>query len=197
MNASTNNEWCRTQDLDEANRLLDAAGWAMGADGVRAKDGERLSVLYQTSTNSVSQAAQALIKQWWNQIGVEVELRSIDPGVYFGGDPGSPDTFQKFYADVEMYGQQFDGTDPEKYLGDWVCAEVPSPETQWQGGNVSRWCSPEFDVRLADLARDRRASRSARGSSSSSTTWWLRRRRSSRSCIAGGCRRNRTGSAAW
>ena len=110
-------------------------------------------MLYQTSTNSVRQAAQALIKQWWNQVGVEVELRSIDPGVYFGGDPGSPDTFQKFYADVEMYAQQFDGTDPEKYLGDWVCAEFPSPETQWQGGNVSRWCSPEFDARMADLAR--------------------------------------------
>ena len=153
INASTNNDWCRTQDLDEANRLLDAAGWAMGADGVRAKEGERLSVLYQTSTNSVRQAAQALVKQWWNEIGVEVELRSIDPGVYFGGDPGSPDTFQKFYADVEMYGQQFDGTDPEKYLGDWVCAEIPSPETQWQGGNTSRWCSPAFDARMADLAK--------------------------------------------
>ena len=72
----------------------------MDADGVREKDGERLSVLFQASTNAVRQAAQALIKSWWNAIGVEVELRNIDASVFFGGDPGSPDTFEKFYADA-------------------------------------------------------------------------------------------------
>ena len=141
INASTNNDWCMKQDMAQADKLLDEAGWVMGSDGVREKDGKRLSVLYQTSTNSVRQAAQALIKQWWNELGVEVELRNIDAGVFFGADPGSPDTLQKFYADVEMYANNFDGTDPEKYLGDWVCAEIPRPETQWQGGNTSRFCS--------------------------------------------------------
>ena len=123
----------------------------MGGDGVREKDGERLSILYQTSTNSVRQGAQALIKQWWNEIGVEVELRNIDAGVFFGGDAGSPDTLQKFYADVEMYANNFEGTDAEKYLGDWVCSEFPSPEDQWQGGNTSRWCSEEFDALHAKM----------------------------------------------
>jgi peptide/nickel transport system substrate-binding protein len=146
FNASPNNEWCTAQNVEEANRLLDEAGWTMGSDGVRSKDGVRFSILYQSSTNSVRQAAQALIKQWWNEIGVEVELRNIDAGVFFGGDPGSPDTFQKFYADVQMYANNFDGTDPEKYLGDWVCSEIPGPENQWQGGNVSRWCSEEYDA---------------------------------------------------
>ena len=152
-NASTNNDWCKTQDIAEANRLLDEAGWVMGSDGVRTKDGQRLSLLYQTSTNSVRQAAQALIKQDWAQIGVDAELRNIDAGVFFGGDPGSPDTFQKFFADVQMYANNFDGTDAEKYLGDWVCSEFPRPETQWQGANISRWCSPEFDALHAKLAQ--------------------------------------------
>lgn len=150
-NASPNNEACLTQDIDEANRLLDEAGWEMGGDGVRTKDGERLSLLFQTSTNSVRQAAQALIKQWWQQIGVETELRNVDSGVFFGGDPGSPDTFQKFYADVQEYANNFDGTDPEKYLGDWVCDEIPGPDSQWQGGNISRWCSDEFDALHAEM----------------------------------------------
>ena len=57
--ASTANDWCRTQDVEEANRLLDEAGWARGSDGVRAKDGVTLSILYQTSTNSVRQGTQA------------------------------------------------------------------------------------------------------------------------------------------
>jgi peptide/nickel transport system substrate-binding protein len=152
MNASTNSDWCLKQDIEEANRLLDAAGWVMGPDGVRTKDGRRFSILYQTSTNSVRQAAQALIKQWWNEVGVEVELRNIDAGVFFGGDPGSPDTFQKFYADVEMYANEFDGTDPEKYLGEWTCGDIPSPETQWQGNNISRFCTEEFDQLHATLS---------------------------------------------
>jgi peptide/nickel transport system substrate-binding protein len=152
-NASPNNDWCKTQDLDEANRLLDEAGYARGSDGIREKDGVRLSVLYQTSTNSVRQAAQALIKQWWEEIGVETELRNIDAGVFFGADPGSPDTLQKFYADVEMYANNFDGTDPERYLGDWVCSEIPRPETQWQGGNTSRFCSEEFDALHAEMGK--------------------------------------------
>lgn len=100
--ASDNTE-CLTQDIDGAKAMLDAAGWVdSDGDGVRDKDGVKLSILYQTSTNAVRQDFQALIKDWWNQIGVEVELRNLDASVFFGGDPGSPDTFQKFYADVEM-----------------------------------------------------------------------------------------------
>jgi peptide/nickel transport system substrate-binding protein len=152
INASTNNGWCEKQDMEQAKKLLDDDGWAMGSDGVRTKDGMRLSILYQTSTNSVRQAAQALIKQWWNELGVEVELRNIDAGVFFGADPGSPDTLQKFYADVEMFANNFDGTDPEKYYGDWVCDEFPRPESQWQGGNYSRWCNPDYDALLAQMA---------------------------------------------
>ncbi|MDE0105103.1 MAG: peptide ABC transporter substrate-binding protein, partial [Bryobacterales bacterium] len=59
--ASTANDECKTPNVDEANRILDEAGWAHGSDGVRAKDGVRLSILYQTSTNSVRQGTQALI----------------------------------------------------------------------------------------------------------------------------------------
>jgi peptide/nickel transport system substrate-binding protein len=153
INASKNNGWCESQDMAQAMQLLDDAGWTMGSDGVREKDGARLSILYQTSTNSVRQAAQALIKQWWNELGVEVELRNIDAGVFFGADPGSPDTLQKFYADVEMYANNFDGTDPEKYYGDWVCDQAPRPETQWQGGNTSRFCSEAFDALHAKMGQ--------------------------------------------
>ncbi|PZQ49457.1 MAG: peptide ABC transporter [Rhodovulum sulfidophilum] len=149
---SPNNTWCLKQDLEQANKLLDEAGWTMGPSGVREKDGKKLSVLYQTSVNSVRQAAQALIKQWWNEIGVEVELRQIDPAVFFGGDPGSPDTLQKFFADVEMYADNFEGTDAERYLGQWVCDEIPSPEDAWQGGNTSRFCDPAYDALRAEMA---------------------------------------------
>jgi len=142
---------CDKQDIDGANAMLDAAGWAMGADGVRAKDGVRLSYLYQTSTNAVRQDFQALIKQWFSQIGIETELRNLNASVFFGGDAGSPDTFQKFYADLEMYANTFNGTDPQAYLGNGLCDNAPSPASQWQGENISRFCDAEYDALYATL----------------------------------------------
>jgi len=151
--ASTANDWCKTQDVAAANKLLDDAGWARGSDGVRAKDGVRLSILYQTSTNSVRQATQALIKQMWQAIGVETELRNISASVFFGGDQSSPDTFQKFFADIEMYTNNFDGTDPEKYMARWTCSEIPGPEKQWVGSNMPRYCDPAYDALVAEMGQ--------------------------------------------
>ncbi|MDH5797052.1 MAG: peptide ABC transporter substrate-binding protein [Paracoccaceae bacterium] len=150
---ASGNTDCLTQDIAGANAMLDAAGWAMGSDGVRAKDGVRLSILYQTSTNAVRQDFQALIKQWWSEIGVETELRNLDASVFFGGDPGSPDTFQKFYADVEMYANNFDGTDPQAYLSAYRCGGEPKPESQWQGENINRFCDPAYDALIDELSR--------------------------------------------
>jgi peptide/nickel transport system substrate-binding protein len=150
--ASSANDDCLVQDIAQANAILDEAGWVMGADGVRAKDGERLSVLYQTSTNAVRQDFQALIKQWWSEIGVETELRNINASVFFGSDPGSPDTFQKFFADVEMFTNNFDGTDPETYMAGWACDQAPRPETQWQGNNMPRFCDERYEALIAEMA---------------------------------------------
>lgn len=144
---------CDTQDIAGANAMLDAAGIVdTDGDGVREKDGVPLKILYQTSTNAVRQDFQALIKQWFSEIGIETELRNLDASVFFGGDPGSPDTFQKFYADIEMYANTFDGTDPQAYLGNGLCDKAPSPATQWQGENISRFCMPEYDALHAKLA---------------------------------------------
>lgn len=151
--ASTANDECKAQNVDEANRILDEAGWMRGDDGVRAKDGVRLSILYQTSTNSVRQGTQALVKQMWEQIGVETELRNIDAAVFFGGDPASPDTYMKFYADLQMYTNNFSGTDPESYMANWACSEIPGPENQWLGNNIQRSCTAEYDALVAQMSQ--------------------------------------------
>jgi peptide/nickel transport system substrate-binding protein len=147
-------EGCDVQDIDGAKALLDGAGIVdTDGDGVREHNGAPLSILYQTSTNAVRQDFQALIKEWWEQIGFEVELRNVDASVFFGGDAGSPDTFQKFYADVQMYANTFNGTDPQSYLGNGLCGNAPRPETQWQGENISRFCMEEFDALHAELTK--------------------------------------------
>ena len=145
---------CDTQDLEGAKQMLEDAGYTdSDGDGVReTPDGEKMSILYQSSTNAVRQDFQALIKQWWEEIGIETELRNVDASVFFGGDPGSPDTFQKFYADVEMYANNFPGTDPQAYLANGLCDNAPTPTTQWQGENVTRFCMPEYDELWQQLA---------------------------------------------
>ncbi len=73
------------------------------------------------------------------------------PRSIFGGDPGSPDTFQKFYADVEMYANNFTGTDPQTYLAQYTCSKAPKPESQWQGENINRYCDANYDKLVAEL----------------------------------------------
>jgi peptide/nickel transport system substrate-binding protein len=148
---ASDNQDCMTHDIEGAKALLEEAGWTVGAGGIREKDGKKLSLLFQTSSNAVRQDFQALIKQWWSEIGVETELKVVDASVFFGGDPGSPDTFQKFFADVEMYANNFDGTDPEAYLAEHTCGKAPRPETQWQGENINRYCDPAYDALVAEL----------------------------------------------
>jgi len=144
-NASPNNT-C-DQDIEGAIALLDEAGIVdSDGDGIREYEGTPLVVTYQTSTNAVRQSTQALIKQWWAEIGIETELRNIDASVFFGGDPGSPDTFQKFYADVEMFTSGASSPDMEAFLSSYLCGADPSPENGWTGANTMRWCDEEYDA---------------------------------------------------
>ena len=151
--ASDANDECKTQNVDEANRILDEAGWVRGSDGIRAKNGVRISILYQTSTNSVRQGTQAFIKEMWKAIGVETELRNLSASVFFGGDPASPDTYQKFYADIEMYTNTFSGTDPETYMANWTCKQVSRRSNTWGGGNMPRWCNPDYDALSTEMSK--------------------------------------------
>ncbi|MEM6528796.1 MAG: peptide ABC transporter substrate-binding protein, partial [Chloroflexota bacterium] len=65
--------------------------------------------------------------------------------VFFGGDPASPDTYQKFYADVEMFTSGTSGTDAESFMVRWVCGEAPAPDNNWLGRNVPRFCDSAYD----------------------------------------------------
>ena len=47
----------------------------------------------------------------------------------------------------------FSGTDPEGYMSDWICAEMPSPANGWLGNNISRFCMEEYDALVAQMAQ--------------------------------------------
>lgn len=147
------NKVCLKQDIQGAKQLLEEAGWKPAADGTREKDGKKLKLVFQAPTNAVRQQFQAIIKQWWNQIGVDVELRNINASVFFGSDPGNPDTYQRFYADVEMFAYFFAGTDPGSYVASNTCEKAPAPVNQWQGANPTRYCNKEYDALIAELGK--------------------------------------------
>ena len=148
---STANDDCLVQDIEGANALLDDAGIVdSDGDGVREYNGMPLSVRYQTSTNTVRQKTQALVKQWWGQIGIETELLNHDASVFFGGDPNSPDTYQKFFTDVQMY-TTAPTIDPQVHLGQWQCQYIPTPDNAWGGGNIARNCNSAYDELFAEL----------------------------------------------
>ena len=148
---ASNTQDCMAQDIEGAKALLDEAGWTVGGDGIREKDGRKLQLLFQTSVNPVRQDYQALIKQWWAEIGVGTELKTVDASVYFGTDPGSPDTINKFYADVEMFTDVYEGTDPGTFMAERACSKIPAPANQWQGENTGRFCDPAYDALIDEM----------------------------------------------
>ena len=98
---SRNTRW--EFNVERANQILDAAGWRRGPDGIRAKDGKRLRLVYQTSTNAPRQKTQAIVKQACARAGIELELKSVVASVFFSSDAANPDTYSHFYADLQMY----------------------------------------------------------------------------------------------
>lgn len=64
---------------EKSKSLLEEAGWAAGADGLREKDGHKLEVTVTSSNNSVViKPAFELIEQQWREIGVKLVNRAAD-----------------------------------------------------------------------------------------------------------------------
>ena len=132
-------------NVDKANALLDKAGWAKGADGIRAKDGKKLKFVYQTSINQPRQKTQAIVKQACQKAGIDIEVKAVTASVYFSSDVANPDTYTKFYTDLQMYNNGPQQPDPEVFLRQFLLAEVATKENKWQGRNITRWTNKEYD----------------------------------------------------
>jgi peptide/nickel transport system substrate-binding protein len=130
---------------DKAAKLLDDAGWKRAGDGVRAKDGKRLRLLFQTSINAPRQKTQAIVKQAAAKIGIEVEVKAVVPAVYFSTDPANLDTLAHFTADLQMYSLVNGSPDPQLFLQPFVSWEIAQKENKWAGRNSTRWRNDDYD----------------------------------------------------
>ncbi len=140
---SKNTKW--EFNVGKANQLLDEAGWQRGPDGIRGKDGKKLKLVFQTSINAPRQKTQAIVKQACQKAGIDVELKSVTSSVYFSSDVANPDTYAKFYADLQMFTTTMGEPDPEVFMRQFASWEIASKENKWQGRNITRWRSDEYD----------------------------------------------------
>jgi peptide/nickel transport system substrate-binding protein len=70
-------------DPDQARALLDEAGWLESSDGVREKDGERLSFPLLIRGVAAFEGYAAAIQEFWRAIGVEAEIDLQQESIYF------------------------------------------------------------------------------------------------------------------
>jgi peptide/nickel transport system substrate-binding protein len=140
---SKNTSW--DFNIDKANQLLEQAGWKRGPDGIRTKGDKKLKLVFQSSINAPRQKTQAIVKQACQKAGIEIELKSVTPSVYFSSDVANPDTYTKFYSDIQMYNSTMPEPDPGVFMLQFVSWEIAAKDNKWQGRNITRWRNDEFD----------------------------------------------------
>jgi len=119
-------------DPDDANQALDELGWVKGADGIREKDGKRLSlemIDYQGNREKRLDLL-AVVTQQLKQIGVEIKLLTLPQGTF---------TERRANGDYDLYGgSQFYG-DPS-ILRQMYSTKGPNGKL-----NISRTHDPELE----------------------------------------------------
>ena len=132
--------------IEKAVAVLEKAGWKPGGDGIREKDGKKLKFVFQTSINQPRQKTQQVFKQACQKAGIDLELKSVVASVYFSSDVANPDTYSHFYTDLQMYNTTADTPDPGLFLRAFYSTETAQKANKWQGRNITRWQSKEYDA---------------------------------------------------
>lgn len=129
----------------EASRLLDEAGWKMGADGYRTKDGKKLSLQFMTTAgNKARETVQTYLQSQWKAVGIEVVIKNEPARVFFG------DTMKKReYGAMAMYAWS---SSPEASpRSNFHSAQIPTAKNGWSGQNQMAWKNTNVDSLIDQL----------------------------------------------
>jgi peptide/nickel transport system substrate-binding protein len=129
-------------DPKKAEELLDAAGWVKGADGIRAKGGQRFSVTISTTAgNKPREAIMQIFQANMKAIGIEVKLDFPPSTVLFGR--GKDSDYMSGNFDLMLYAWV---AGPEPTLLVYLCDQKPSKDNAFAGQNDTFWCNKDFDA---------------------------------------------------
>lgn len=121
-------------DVEGAKKLLDEAGWKEGSDGIREKDGVKLSVTYPIHNDDPTQKALAQsIQAQEKAIGIEVKV-DVRPSNKFAEDYNT--------KNWDIFSLRFTSSDP--FGAAWFCQLY----CQDMGLNLSGVQTPEMDERI-------------------------------------------------
>ena len=129
-------------DPDAAKALLDGAGWTVGADGIRQKNGTPLSLRLLVDAEDVTEQSVAeYFVPWMKEIGIDITVESTD------GDTISTRSITGDY-DIYLTGWSVN-PDPDYQLGINLCSSLPT-DTDGSGGTTQDgYCNPQFDALYA------------------------------------------------
>lgn len=137
-------------DPEEARRTLEEAGWVdSDGDGIREKDGVRLSVTHSTTAgNRPRESMQAIMQQAWADVGIEVTIENYPAPSFFGGWEGV--AWGRRY-DMAQFSNGIFALQPN--LSDWWHSDaIPTPEKQFGNGH-SGWSNARVDELLDEHRR--------------------------------------------
>jgi peptide/nickel transport system substrate-binding protein len=124
--------------LDEANRILEEAGYVLGADGVRAKDGVRLEFRLQFPSDSSNYPRAAdMIANWLREIGIRATPSAVDPDSLVVATNPNAD------YDMVIWGW---GSDPDP---DFMLSVMTSEQYVDGGWSDSGYSNPYYDELFA------------------------------------------------
>ncbi len=128
-------------DIGRANSMLDAAGWKRGADGIRSKNGQRLSLNFATSVGSQdSDQRIELIRTGWKQIGADLQVRHYLSSLLFAPAAAGGSIFGgKFDAVVFAW-----GINPQTDLSNFYACDRFPPD----GQNDPRYCNRDVSAAI-------------------------------------------------
>jgi peptide/nickel transport system substrate-binding protein len=122
----------------KAAELLDQAGWKMGKDGYRTKDGKKLSlVLDGVADVKLNEYIEVYLQDAWKKIGVQVSIKNMPSRVLFGEVLRKRDFEMVYYSNVLAPNDM----SSERYTSDLI----PSEKNAWSGSNRTGWRNPDVD----------------------------------------------------
>lgn len=131
----------------KARELLDEAGWKVGANGIRQKNGKPLSLLFKTSAGiKVLENIQQAVCSEFKSVGVECVIKNEPPRLLLGQSVPRGD------FDLAMYGQPIPIDMSLKNY--FYSKEIPSAQNSWAGGNSIRLRSAEVDQLLGQFDQE-------------------------------------------
>ncbi|MCA9833914.1 MAG: peptide ABC transporter substrate-binding protein [Thermomicrobiales bacterium] len=136
-------------DPEAAKALLDEAGWVMDGD-FRAKDGVALKLVHFTTVSAVRQKIQAVFKQNMKDIGIDVDIQSVDSAIFFDNAAGNEQNNSHFYQDINQFASGVGAPPPVAYMIRWYSGEngreIAQKSNNWTGRNLQRYINPEYDA---------------------------------------------------